>query len=72
MNFSDSSKEVLFVCQAFQNYKPAVSDEIQIETDDILYVTKFYSDGWGYGFNESILKAGMFPVFFCDLIIPIE
>ncbi|KAF1742837.1 hypothetical protein MXB_2266, partial [Myxobolus squamalis] len=73
INFKSSvgieEEMILFNCEANQNYKPVSDDEISIEKGDILFVTKYYSDGWGYGYNNRTSSTGMFPAFFSDIIV---
>lgn len=56
VNFSDNQYRVL------QSYTPQLTDELELQTNDVIYMLKEYDDGWAKGFNTRTEKTGVFPV----------
>ncbi|KAF0989446.1 hypothetical protein HZS_4438, partial [Henneguya salminicola] len=47
-----TKEEIMFECEANQNYSPAYQDEISMEKGDKILVQKFFTDGWANGYNK--------------------
>ena len=51
-------------CHALYAYEPQQEDELQLEPDDVIYVTEKMSDDWWKG--EINGKSGIFPATYVE------
>ncbi|KAI9204600.1 uncharacterized protein BJ171DRAFT_98478 [Polychytrium aggregatum] len=47
---------------AVYNYIPNLSDEIAIESGDVIVIKETYDDGWAFGYNTRTKSEGCFPL----------
>jgi len=52
------NKKYTAVC----NYKPSLSDEMNISKNDVIVVQEVFTDGWGLGKNLNTDKEGLLPL----------
>ncbi|KAJ1535235.1 hypothetical protein HK096_002846, partial [Nowakowskiella sp. JEL0078] len=54
--------------KAVHAHFPGAEDELEVLVGDVIFISKIFEDGWGYGLNGRTGILGVFPLFVVEFI----